>query len=131
MFLRNSKAVTIQEEELDQIQPSGGFPLPPSLLINNLRYIVYPAGGFIGPHTDGVRVCPDTGLQTSLTLIIYLQDSETGHTHFLKGDRTNYTEICSVLPQRGTALIFQHHLLHMGDGVGPEGKILFRGDMLA
>ena len=95
-----------------------------------MRYIVYPSGGFIGPHTDGVRVCPDEGKQTAFTLIIYLKDSESGHTRFLSGTTKDYVELCSLQPKRGSALIFRHHLLHMGDGVGPEGKILLRGDII-
>lgn len=100
-------------------------------LIEQLRYITYPSGGYIGPHTDGVRVCPLTFKQTTMTMILYLQDSETGETKYLMGDKTNYTEVCGITPKKGNMLLFQHQLLHMGDGVGNEGKILLRGDIVA
>ena len=115
---------------VDKIKNQSFETSSPVKLIKQLRFIVYPSGGYIGPHTDGIRVCPDEGKKTSFTLIIYLKDSETGHTRFLSGTTKDYTEMCSIQPKRGSALIFRHHLLHMGDGVGTEGKILLRGDIL-
>mgnify|MGYP005996229189 CR=1 FL=1 len=100
------------------------------LLIEQLRYIEYPSGGYIGPHTDGVRVCPVTLQATNMTMILYLQDSFTGETKFLHGTKSENKAICSITPRKGNMLIFQHHLLHMGDGVGNEGKILLRGDIV-
>lgn len=99
-------------------------------LIEQLRFIKYPSGGYIGPHTDGVRVCPKTFRATNLTMIVYLSDSETGETIFLRGDKSNPSSHCRVQPVKGSVLLFQHHLLHMGDGVGKEGKILLRGDIV-
>ena len=100
-------------------------------LIKQLRFITYPIGGYIGPHTDGIRVCPDTLQFSNLTLILYLQTSNTGETKFLRGDKENYSEWYSVIPRKGSVLIFNHNLLHMGVGVGHEGKVLLRGDIVA
>ena len=99
-------------------------------LIEQLRYIMYPSGGFIGPHTDGVKVCPQTFRCTKMTMILYLSDSDTGETIFLRGHKSDPVEYCKIKPRKGSMVLFQHHLLHMGDGVGKEGKILLRGDIV-
>jgi hypothetical protein len=127
-------SITVEEEEYQQFlkeweRPSSSLDMEHCHLIEQLRYISYPPGGFIGPHTDGVRVCPITLKATQVTLILYLQHSEAGQTRFLRGTKSDYTEFCAITPQKGSALLFRHQLLHLGDGVGPEGKLLLRGDL--
>lgn len=83
-------------------------------------------------------------LQASTTsFLLYLSTSvDTGETNFLvtgsEEDTRDQTDgedgassiLYSVQPQRGSLLVFPHDAYHEGVGVGAEGKILLRGNLL-
>ena len=105
---------------------------------SDLRFIRYPPGGFIAPHTDGVRVDEPTGAATSVSLLLYLEeipDGEGGETTFLDklpdacADGEEPAVLCSVCPRAGSILLFPHELPHRGEAVGSHPKVLLRGDL--
>ncbi len=87
-----------------------------------LRCYRYRPGQRFAPHHDGAFVRnPDE--RSLLTLIVYLNDDMTGgHTDFALG--------VSVAPRTGTALLFQHALLHEGCPVIAGVKYVLRSDAM-
>jgi len=51
-----------------------------------------------------------------------------GTTDFLSA--TSGEVLHSVVPRRGSILLFPHEALHEGTGVGADSKFLLRGDLL-
>jgi hypothetical protein len=105
---------------------------------SDLRFIRYPLGGFIAPHTDGVRVDECSGKLTRYSFLLYLAsvpEGEGGETTFL--DRL--PEACepgeqpetldSIRPIEGSILLFPHSTPHQGEAVGRHTKVLLRGDL--
>jgi hypothetical protein len=83
----------------------------------------YAPGQRFAPHYDGAFV-RDARERSLLTLIVYLDEGCVGgHTRFLDFER-------DVTPRRGTALIFQHQLLHEGAEVLAGTKYVLRSDVM-
>ncbi len=83
----------------------------------------YQPGQKFAPHYDGayVRTADECSL---LTLIIYLNDDfGGGRTAFLDFD-------LEAIPKAGTALVFQHLLLHEGCTVTSGVKYAMRSDVM-
>jgi hypothetical protein len=101
-------------------------------LNERLRYIRYDAGERFMPHEDGSCFCAETGERSFITVHIYLNDDfEGGNTTFL--DSTKYPDLSAsvgVVPKQGTALIFEHGLLHMGSTVTKGRKYCLRCDVM-
>ena len=105
---------------------------------SDLRFIRYPPGGYIAPHTDGVRCDEESGARTSTSFLLYLAtvpEGEGGETTFL----SCLPEECavdeepevlgSVRPTAGSILLFAHGVAHRGEAVGVHPKLLLRGDL--
>lgn len=83
----------------------------------------YTPGQRFTPHYDGAFVRDDRE-RSQLTLIVYLNDDyEGGATAF-------HDFIVKVRPRRGTALLFQHLLLHEGCVVTSGTKYAMRSDVM-
>jgi len=83
----------------------------------------YTPGQRFAPHYDGAftRSAQETSL---LTLIVYLnEDFAGGRTAFLDFD-------LEAIPKTGTALVFQHRLLHEGCIVQSGVKYAMRSDVM-
>jgi prolyl 4-hydroxylase len=64
------------------------------------------------------------GTKSLLTLMVYLNDDfEGGETEFPEQGET-------IVPRAGTALLFQHMLLHAGKRVRSGVKMVLRSDVL-
>jgi len=88
-----------------------------------LRFYRYGPGQRFAPHHDGAFV-RDAGEQSFITLMVYLNDGfEGGETRFLDLERT-------VVPRTGSALLFQHGLLHEGAAVTRGTKYVIRSDVM-
>jgi predicted 2-oxoglutarate/Fe(II)-dependent dioxygenase YbiX len=91
-------------------------------LNERFRYYRYEPGQYFNWHLDGAY-------KTSrLTFMVYLNDDFDGGTtdfHFGK-------EFCdvSVKPERGTALLFRHSVLHRGSPVVSGKKYVMRSDVI-
>ncbi len=83
----------------------------------------YREGQRFKAHYDGAYV-RGPGDQSLLTFLVYLNDAfDGGETAFLDLDRT-------VVPRTGSALVFQHHLLHEGCEVRAGTKYVLRTDVM-
>lgn len=88
-----------------------------------LRVYRYEPGQHFGLHQDQAYTGPDNS-RSLLTLMLYLNDDfEGGETDFPEQDRC-------VIPKTGTALWFQHMLLHAGRRVVRDRKYVLRSDVL-
>ncbi|MFO0563681.1 MAG: 2OG-Fe(II) oxygenase [Polyangiales bacterium] len=88
-----------------------------------LRVYRYTAGQRFGLHHDQSYLRED-GARSLLTLLVYLNDDFTGgETDFPEQRRC-------VTPQTGSALWFQHMLLHAGRAVNDGVKYVLRSDVL-
>ena len=88
-----------------------------------IRVYRYEVGQRFAPHFDGAyrRSATEASL---LTFMVYLNDGfQGGETDFLDLERT-------IVPVRGTALLFQHMLLHEGCRVRSGVKYALRTDVM-
>jgi hypothetical protein len=99
-------------------------------VFHDMRIISYDVGGFIAPHFDGYQVEPTTQEISTHTFLLYLQSCKSGEgdTEFLDSISSD-TLIASVVPEKGSILVFPHKTAHNGQCVGSGGKILLRGDL--
>ncbi|KAK3286432.1 hypothetical protein CYMTET_6011 [Cymbomonas tetramitiformis] len=109
--------------------------LPPELnirhVLSDMKYISYPAGGYIAPHVDGIRTDEETGIPSTTSFLLYLEDipeGEGGETEFLRSIDDDEV-LLQIVPRAGSILIFPHTTPHRGAGVGLYPKVLLRGDM--
>lgn len=88
-----------------------------------LRVYRYESGEHHSPHWDTVVELPDR-IASRITLVFYLNDGFTG-------GETEFPELGRrVVPRRGTALLFQHRVLHSALGVTSGVKYALRTDIL-
>jgi hypothetical protein len=111
------------------------------------RYIYYPpATGRLIAHYDE-SYAQDEHHRTLMTLIVYLTSNHEGSTRFIKDDQhqlpkdqrdwkdwTTNANASDVLlesyPQEGTALLFDHRLLHDSLPLVQESKLVLRTDIM-
>ena len=104
-----------------------------------MRFIRYPLGGHIAPHTDGRRVDASTGRTSTTSFLLYLTtipEGEGGETLILDRLPESCAEgeaprvVREVSPREGSILLFpQETTPHMGSAVGGYPKVLLRGDL--
>ncbi len=88
-----------------------------------LRCYLYKPGEYFAPHFDGAFT-RSRDERSLLTFMVYLNECELGgHTRFLDLE-------LSVRPKAGTALLFNHHLLHEGAPVEAGVKYVVRSDVM-
>eukprot|EP00746_Dinoflagellata_sp_MGD_P136073 gnl/MRDRNA2_/MRDRNA2_70061_c0_seq2.p1 gnl/MRDRNA2_/MRDRNA2_70061_c0~~gnl/MRDRNA2_/MRDRNA2_70061_c0_seq2.p1 ORF type:complete len:276 (+),score=30.83 gnl/MRDRNA2_/MRDRNA2_70061_c0_seq2:60-887(+) len=124
MFFNDAK---LAAELLSYLPPWLGY----TRICSQMRFLRYPPGGYIAPHTDGVRIDEDTLHETTTSFLLYLEDipeGEGGETEFLTSVE-NGDVVASVLPKSGSILLFPHTVPHQGNGVGMHPKVLLRGDL--
>jgi predicted 2-oxoglutarate/Fe(II)-dependent dioxygenase YbiX len=91
------------------------------------RYYRYDPGQRFAPHWDGA-FRRDTGEESELTFMVYLNDDFTGgETRFY---HNSGEPRLSVRPERGTALVFVHRQLHEGAAVVNGRKYVLRTDVM-
>jgi NAD+ synthetase len=110
------------------------------------RFIKYEKGGELIPHFDAPYVYHD-GKKTLMSLVIYLTTNKTGATRIIKDNqdtlpfsersfqdwlRPAKTEeiISSIKPTSGCGIMFDHRILHDGEEVSEETKIILRTDII-
>ena len=96
-------------------------------LNERFRYYRYDRGERFNWHLDGAYVRGPFE-RSMLTLMVYLnEDFSGGQTAFSEGHRS---EVLSVKPQTGMALVFPHRLLHTGVEVTAGRKYVMRTDVM-
>ncbi len=108
-------------EALEPFAPSK-FGNSKAIGLNELfRFYKYQAGQQFKKHRDQSYVRNETEA-SYFTFMIYLNDG-------YEGGETTFQDF-SINPKQGTALIFQHHLLHAGTEVKQGVKYVLRTDIM-
>jgi hypothetical protein len=108
-----------------------------------MRFLEYDeVGGHLDPHTDGNKVCEDTGKRSTHTLLLYLSHCETGGETILfaandsksthkKEKQNNLPAVLveAVQPRVGRILLFPHATLHEGAATVDVPKICLRAEV--
>lgn len=97
----------------------------------HMRFLDYSiVGTTLNPHVDICRVDPRTGVRSSHTFIVYLNDCVEGGETCLLQDMSHSSEILArVAPKRGRLLLFPHNCPHEGKEVRTVPKLLVRGEV--
>jgi len=93
------------------------------------KFSRYPQGAKFKAHMDGSFVQSEE-CRSIFTVLVYLNDDyEGGDTTFYK--HTDITEpVCRVRPQQGTALIFNHDVIHSGTEVSSGIKYIVKTEIM-
>jgi len=111
----------------------------------NLLFGRYQSGGHFAPHTDGCTTI-DFNHRSMYSIILYLNHCERGgRTHLYEDDQLSNLVLTpegyysgdpkylidTVLPARGSALVFYHAIVHEGEPIGEEArKYIIRTDVM-
>ena len=129
--IRNNKRVMIDDRELardlfERVRgalPARLFERHASGANERFRCYRYEPGQRFAPHYDGAFE-RDVNERSELTFMVYLNDSFTGGT-------TRFHDFdIDVVPRTGSALLFQHRLLHEGCEVRAGVKYVLRSDIM-
>lgn len=116
--------------------------LPAELVVDGVRWTLhglntrfracrYHDGQAFCVHRDGPHV-PSDDVRSHLTLQLYLDDVEAtagGRTRFY-ADASGSTELASIAPRRGNAIVFDHRVWHDGEAVTTGVKHVLRTDVM-
>lgn len=91
-------------------------------LNERFRYYRYDPGQYFRWHGDGAFVRSQHE-RSLLTAMVYLNDE-------FEGGSTDFSDYGSVIPERGSALFFEHPLLHQGAPVLSGRKYVLRTDVM-
>lgn len=91
-------------------------------LNERLRYYRYEPGQYFKWHGDGAFVRSERE-RSLYTVLIYLNDD-------FEGGSTDFWDGISVTPERGSALVFEHRLVHQGAPVTRGRKYVLRSDVM-
>ena len=73
--------------------------LDPRVVLDDVRLYVYPPCGQIKAHTDGVLADRETGQLTTHSIIVYLNDNDSGSTEFLTSTGPDQELVAAVPPE--------------------------------
>lgn len=137
--VRSSSTAVVRDEALadrlyERVRPRlptsmvdqcGGRPrrVKPVGLYQPLRVYRYEPGQRFAPHHDQ-SYQDGSGRRSLLTFMIYLNDDFTGGTTTFPDQKRE------IHPRPGTALLFQHMLLHCGEQVVSGVKYVLRSDVI-
>jgi hypothetical protein len=106
------------------------------------RFLEYTKkGSKLDPHTDGTKICDDTQLTSTHTLLLYLTDCQKGGETLLMTECTKElpdsseqtkadgTVLYATQPRRGRILLFPHATPHAGATVVDVPKICLRAEV--
>ena len=116
-------------------QSTGSNSLLPDELhiLAYMRFLEYDTvGGRLDPHTDGNKICEDTGKKSTHTMLLYLHNCETGGETILFDNTKKQNPprmIEAVKPLRGRILLFPHPTLHEGAPAVDLPKICLRAEV--
>lgn len=97
-------------------------------VLRYMRFLEYnrPGQG-LEPHTDGTKICQDTGLVSTHTMLLYLTQLESGGETILMINQN--TAIMPVKARVGRILLFPHRAWHEGAPVVDVPKICLRSEV--
>jgi hypothetical protein len=108
-------------------------------VLSYMRFLEYDdVGGNLDVHTDGNKICEDTGKQSTHTMLLYLSNCEMGgetklldkESNAIQTDqKTKYVVIEAVKPVVGRILLFPHATLHEGAPTVDVPKLCLRAEV--
>ena len=121
-------------------------------VLSYMRFLEYDqVGGSLDPHTDGNKVCDETGLQSTHTMLLYLRDCVVGGETVLlrvvdktntrttttdtttNGRRGGHSRVALVVeavkPVVGRILLFPHPIWHEGRPTVDIPKLCLRAEV--
>lgn len=108
-----------------------GVKWKPCGVNERFRFCQYGPGTEFTRHRDGVWH-PTPKRKTILTFLLYLNSGNS-----FRGGRTSFWDerkggalLKTVVPEQGTALVFQHDIWHSGDPVIEGCKLILRSDVI-
>lgn len=131
--IRNNGRVTIDDDKFSQLLFQRVRNKVPDKLQSmsvvganeRLRCYRYQPGEYFGLHYDG-SYARNERERSLLTFMVYLNDMSEA-----EGGETNFPELeKSFRPRQGSALLFQHMLLHEGARVVAGTKYAIRSDIM-
>ena len=96
------------------------------------RFLEYhKEGAMLDPHTDGQKICDDTNVTSTHTLLLYLTDClEGGETLLLDNCKSWDSPIIhATKPKRGRIFLFPHASPHAGAKIISVPKICLRAEV--
>jgi hypothetical protein len=98
-------------------------------VLSYMRFLEYEeVGGNLDAHTDGNKICEETGIRSTHTLLLYLSKCEMGGETKLLDKETNFV-IEAVKPVVGRILLFPHATLHEGAPTVDVPKLCLRAEV--
>lgn len=133
----NDRATTDDLELTDELWHRSRPYLPATFksrdlvgLNERLRFYRYDPGQKFDWHQDGYFERPN-GERSQFTLLIYLNDGfQGGGTSFADPYGRLFGDQFTVVPKKGAALLFYHHLDHRGDELTAGRKYVLRTDVM-
>jgi predicted 2-oxoglutarate/Fe(II)-dependent dioxygenase YbiX len=98
-------------------------------LNERMRFYRYDVGQQFDWHQDGYFE-RDNGERSQFTFMVYLNDGYQGGGTSFADPKHNMFEPFRVVPKKGSALFFYHHLNHRGDAVVAGRKYVMRTDVM-
>lgn len=104
-------------------------------VLSYMRYLEYDKiGGRLDPHTDGNKVCEETGHRSTHTLLLYLRDCHRGGETVLlesskKKGEASPVVVEAIQPRLGRILLFPHAIWHEGAPTEDVPKICLRAEV--
>lgn len=108
----------------------GSHPPPAVHVLAYMRFLEYDeVGGRLDPHTDGNKVCEDTGQRSTHTLLLYLRDCHRGGETVLLEENKKRVVVEAVRPIKGRILLFPHPTRHEGAPTVDVPKLCLRAEV--
>lgn len=97
---------------------------------DHLKFYRYEAGEHFDCHSDGIVPFED-GTSSAYTFLVYLnEECDGGETAFRVREDGAEVRQFLVEPKTGTALCFDHRILHRGEAVHAGAKYVLRTDVV-
>jgi len=134
----NPKKDKEEDDNPDPTPPSQVVPHSSSIHVHVLSYMRFleydQVGGNLDPHTDGNKVCEDTNLPSTHTMLLYLTDCPRGGETVLLQKRPSKSSpvvvvVEAVAPRTGRILLFPHATLHEGAPTVDVPKLCLRAEV--
>ena len=99
-----------------------------SKVVSEMRFIRYPLGGYIAPHTDGVHVDGETGLSSTTSFLLWVESHGSGCRSIpfvgLWSEQLSSHYACSLEAELVKSNYVSRYLATIPEGEGGETEIL-------
>lgn len=93
-----------------------------------LRFYKYTPGQYFKPHKDGHF--KDKENESLITVLVYLNDTMGGETILMPDGFSKKESWITIIPKKGSVLMFDHDFWHEGRPVVSGEKLVLRTDLM-